>query len=226
MKAEKIKKAVELTEHVFERHILPQVRPGLTEMELAKQITYWGKKYGARKNAFPIILVSGHRSFLMHGSPSSKKRLEIGDTVQFDFGYLLAGFCSDFSRAVFLGEPTEKQKEIYNVVLTAQKMAIEKARAGIKCRDLDALARDYIKSKGYGPYFVHGLGHGLGNKVHQLPCINSASKDSLKAGQVITIEPGIYIKGWGGIRLEDVILITEGGCRNLTTFTKEIIVIK
>ncbi len=225
-KAKKIQKALRLTEYVFKYHILPQVRPGIAEMELAKQITYWGKIYGARKNAFLVLVASGSRSSSMHGCPSPKKKLEVGDIVQFDFGYVLDGYCSDFSRVVFLGEPTEKQKEIYNIVLTAQKMAIEKAGPGIKCRDLDMLARDYIKSKGYGSYFIHGLGHCLGKEVHELPYISSASKEEeLMPGYVITIEPGIYIPGWGGIRLEDVILITKDSSENLTKFTKEMIII-
>lgn len=224
MKVEIIKKAIELTEYVFEHHILPQVRPGIVEMELSKEITLWGKKYGAKRNAFRPLVASGRRSSAVHAYPSRKKKLEAGDSVQFDFGYVVDGYCSDFSRVVFLGEPTNKQKEIYNIVLTALKMAIDEAKAGIRCRDLDILARDYIKSKGYE--FIHGLGHGLGGEVHESPSLYPFSEDVLAVGQVVTIEPGIYIKGWGGIRLEDVILITENGCSNLTTFTKEIIVIK
>ena len=225
-KADKIKKAIELTEHIFKNHILPQARIGVAERELANQITYWGKKHGAQKNAFTVIVASGRRSSEIHGYASPKKKLEQGDIVQFDFGYFVDGYCSDFSRVVVLGEPTEKQKEIYNVVLEAQKIAIQKAKAGMRCRTLDRAARRYIEKKGYGGYFNHGLGHGLGGLAHEPPGIKPASKERLRQGDVITIEPGIYIPGWGGMRLEDVIVITKDGCKNLTSFPKDLIIIK
>lgn len=224
-KAEKIKKAIELTEYVFERYILLQVKPGIGERELARQITYWGQQCGAQEDAFAVIVASGCRSSEIHGYASEKK-LELGDIVQFDFGYILDGYCSDFSRVVVLGEPTEEQKKIYNIVLTAQKIAIEKAKPRMRCRTLDRIARNYIKESGYGDYFIHGLGHGLGELVHEPPGIHPESKECLRSGDVVTIEPGIYIPKWGGIRLEDVVVITKGGCRNLTTFPRDLIIVK
>ena len=213
----KIQKAVKLTEDIFEHHIAPQVKPGITEKDLASEITKWGAKYGAEKDAFDIIVASGPRSSLPHGWASLKK-IEAGDIVQFDFGYVVDGYPSDFSRVVFTEEPTTEQKRIYDIVLTAQSMAIKAASPGMRCDDLDKIARDYIKSHGYD--IPHALGHGLGILIHTAPRIGQEEQEELKPGHVITIEPGIYIPGWGGIRLEDVIVITETGCRNLTTYPK------
>jgi Xaa-Pro aminopeptidase len=219
---EKIQEALRLTEHIFQKHILPRVKPGITEGNLAEKISSFGKKHGAEKDAFDIIIASGERAAVPHAFASSKK-LQEGNMVQFDFGYVIGGYPSDFSRVVFLGEPTERQKEIYNIVLVAQEMAIRAARPGMKCRDLDKVARDYIESKGYE--IPHALGHGLGIMVHSAPRIGPGDDTTLEPGYVVTIEPGIYISGWGGVRIEDVVVITEDGCCNLTTLTKEMIVI-
>lgn len=222
----KIKKAIELTEYVFEHHVLSQIRPGVTENELASEIAKWGRVYGAETLAFdPFDVATGTHASLPHATASSNE-LKEGDLVQFDFGYVVDGYPSDFSRVVVLGEPTGTQKRIHNIVLTAQQMAIEEARPGMKCQDLDKVARDYISSQGYDLHFTHTLGHGLGIMIHSAPRVGPGTETELKPGHVITIEPGIYISGWGGIRIEDVVVITKEGCQNLTKFRKDLIVIK
>lgn len=218
---QKIKTAMELTEHVFAKHILPKIRIGITENDLAAEISYWGKKYGAEEDAF-IEVASGVNSSLVHAGASSNQ-LKAGDILQFDFGYVVDGYPSDFSRVVFLGEPNERQRAVYGTVLKAQELAIAAAEAGVPCRSLHQIAAEYIKSQGED--LPHGVGHGLGIMIHSAPSVNGSTREVLRNGHVITIEPGIYIPGWGGIRIEDVILITENGRRNLTTFTKEITVV-
>lgn len=219
----KIEMALRITEEVLEKHILPQIIPGITEADLAAEISYWGRKLGAEKDAFDIIVLSGKRSSMPHGEASVKNQLHEGDIIQFDFGHVVEGYPSDFSRVFFLGEPTEKQKEIYNLVLTAQEAAIKAAKPGIKCSDLDKTARDIIKSGGYD--IPHALGHGLGILIHTFPMVGPGEEAVLEPGYVITIEPGVYIPDWGGIRLEDVVVITQDGCRNLTKFTKDLKII-
>jgi Xaa-Pro aminopeptidase len=219
---QKIERSLRITEEIFEKYILPQVRPGITENDLASEISRWGKKYGAEKDAFDIEVASGARSSLPHATASSGK-LDMGDMVQFDFGYIVDGYPSDFSRVVFLGEPTKKQKEIYQIVLSAQETAIRAAKPGIRGKDLHKIAADYIKKRGYK--LPHGTGHGLGIMIHSLPRINSSGQERLRPGHVITIEPGIYVPGWGGIRIEDVIVITRNGCKNLTKFSKDFLII-
>lgn len=218
-----IERVMKLTETVFSDHILPLIRPGVAENELAAWISFYGKKYGAEKDAFDIIVASGARSSLPHGITTAKQ-IQKGEMVQFDFGYTVDGYSSDFSRVVFVGKPTKGWKKIYGIVREAQELAIAAAKPGITCAELDLVARNYIKKQGYD--ISHGLGHGLGILAHSAPKVSPLNiSTTLKPGFVITIEPGIYIPGWGGIRLEDTILITETGARNMTSFTKEIIIV-
>lgn len=218
----KIQRAVEITEEVFEKHVLPNIRPGVTEKDLAAEVSYWGGKLGAEEVAFDNTVLSGRRSSMPHGE-ASDNQLQEGDMVQFDLSHVFSGYYSDFSRVVFLGKPTEKQKEIYNLVLTSQEAAIKAARPGLKCKELDKIARDIIKNGGYD--IPHALGHGLGILMNTFPGVGFEDETELEPGHVITIEPGIYIPGWGGIRLEDVIVITENGCRNLNKFSKDLTLI-
>lgn len=217
-----IKKAVKLTERIFDEHIISLIRPGITENELAAWISFYGKKYGAENDAFQIIVASGKRSSLIHGRATNKK-IRKNDIIQFDFGHIVNGYPSDFSRIVFVGKPTKKQEKIYWIVRTAQEMAIKVAKPGISCGELHAIASNHIKNRGYK--LPHALGHGLGIKIHSAPIVRKESLVILEPGHVITIEPGIYIPGWGGIRIEDVIVITETGAKNLTSFSKDIIVV-
>ncbi len=217
----KIQKAIEITEEVLKDRVFPKIRPGVTEKSLAAEVSYWGRKLGAEDNLDNIVL-AGKRSSMPHGE-ASENRLQEGDIIQFDLGHAVDGYLSDISRAFILGEPTEKQKKIYNLVLTAQEAAIKAARPGIKCKELDKVARDIIKNEGYD--IPHSLGHGLGISMDTFPGVGPEDEAELKPGYVITIEPGIYIPGWGGIRIEDVIVITEDGCRNLNKFPKDLTVI-
>jgi len=217
-----IQKAVEITEKVLKDHVLPKVRPGVTEKNLAAEVSYWGRKLGAEEINFNNIVLAGKRSSMPHGE-ASDNRLQEGDIVQFDLSHSVDGLSSDISRAFILGEPTEKQRKIYNLVLTAQEAAIKAARPGIECKDLDKIARDIIKNGGHD--IPHALGHGLGISIDTFPGVGPEDEIELRPGHVITIEPGIYIPGWGGIRIEDVIVITEDGCRNLNKFPKDLTII-
>ncbi|MFP4017389.1 MAG: M24 family metallopeptidase [Halanaerobiales bacterium] len=220
---EKIKKAVEITDRAFE-HILGFIKPGISEKEVALELEFFQKKLGAEKNAFDFIVASGRRSSLPHGVASDKK-IEYGDFVTMDFGAFYQGYCSDMTRTVVVGEPDEKQKEIYEIVLKAQLEVIENIKAGMSCVDVDDIARGIISDAGYGDKFGHGLGHGIGLEVHEGPRLSFTSEGILKQGMVVTDEPGIYLPDWGGVRIEDDLLITENGCEVLNQAAKGLIII-
>ena len=145
-----------------------------------------------------------------------------GETLIIDFGGEAYGYQSDLTRSGVLGEADRKQSDIYDIVLEAQRRAIEKVKAGVSCREVDDAARGYIASKGFGDYFGHGLGHGVGLEVHEAPAVSYMSEDILEEGMVITIEPGIYIPGWGGFRIEDMVLVTAEGCEVMTSLPRGI----
>lgn len=206
-----MQKAADIADAAFE-HILGFVRPGLTEQEVALELETFMRRQGATGPSFETIIASGWRSSLPHGVASAKV-LEAGDFVKFDFGAVYEGYCSDITRTVVLGEPSERQKEIYSIVLEAQLRALDAAKPGLTGKELDAVARDFIASKGYGENFGHSLGHGLGLAVHESPRVSVLGDTRLQSGMVITIEPGIYISKWGGVRIEDDILLVDGGKR-------------
>ncbi|ACL69371.1 M24 family metallopeptidase [Halothermothrix orenii] len=218
---ETIKKAAEIADSAF-KHILDFIKPGVTEREVALELEYFMKKNGGEGNAFDFIVASGKRSSLPHGVASDKV-IEDGDFVTMDFGTYYKGYCSDMTRTVIVGEPTPEQKEIYNIVLKAQNEVIKNIRAGMTCKEADAIARDIIAEHGYKDNFGHSLGHGLGVEVHEDPRVSYASDEVLKPGMVVTDEPGIYIADWGGVRIEDDLLITEDGCEVLTSSPKDLI---
>ena len=217
----KIKRAVKITDAAFEL-ILDMIKPGVKERDIALELSYRMIKMGADGPSFDFIVASGQRSSMPHGKASDRK-LKNKDFITIDFGCFYNGYASDMTRTVVLGKASQKQKKIYSVVKDAQQAAINAARAGMAAKELDKVARDIIKKEGYGDYFGHGLGHGLGLEVHSLPVINPRSQDILATGNVITIEPGIYIPNWGGVRIEDDILITQNGCKVLTKSPKELI---
>ncbi len=219
-----IKKAVEITDKVF-ADILPLLKPGIAEADIAAEITYRHRKYGASSDAFESIVASGANSALPHARATSKK-IKKGDMVTLDFGCVYNGYHSDMTRTVAVGKPAYEMLKIYQVVLDAQKKAIETAHSRIKVFDLDAVARDHIKQKGYEKFFNHSLGHGIGLQIHEPPKISWTNKTAiLQEGCVVTIEPGVYLPDVGGVRIEDDIVIRSSSCENLTQSPKELIVL-
>lgn len=204
--------------------ILPLVRPGATELELSVALEFEMRRRGADGRAFDFIVASGERGAMPHGR-ATDRRISSGELVTFDYGALLHGYNSDETVTIAVGEPDNRSREIYGVVLAAHDMAIEAVKPGIKLKELDAVARSYIAEKGYGDYFGHGLGHGLGLEVHEKPSLSPRSDGLLECGMVVTIEPGIYIPGWGGVRIEDTVVVTDDGCDIITTVPKDIMVV-
>jgi len=220
---EKIKKAVELSDLAFE-HILKYVKEGISEKDLACELQYFLLKNGSKGFSFDPIIASGKRSSLPHGVPSAKK-IERGDFITFDFGCNYDGYMSDMTRTIFLGTPSKEQLKIYNIVKEAQQRAIEYIKESVKCSDVDKLARDYIGSFGYYNNFGHSLGHGVGLEIHELPRLSPKSDAVLTENMVVTVEPGIYIEGFGGVRIEDLVVVKKDGCEVLTCTTKEVIIL-
>lgn len=208
-------KAAQIVDQILARL---EVKDGLSEKAVAQQIKSLLKSYGARP-AFRIIVASGKRSAIPHGFATDKK-ISCGEFVVIDFGALYNGYRSDITRTIIVGEATTKQKKIYQIVKEAQKKGIKAVRAGRVCQEVDRAVRDYIEKKGYGKCFFHSTGHGIRRKVHEAPKISPRNKRRLKEGTVITIEPGIYLKGWGGVRIEDMFLVTKRGCKVLTKAKK------
>lgn len=214
-------RAQELADEAFE-HIIKFLRPGLVEIEVAVELECYMKKNGAEDRSFDFIVASGWRSCLPHGT-ATEKVLTSGDLLTMDFGAVYRGYHSDITRTVIIGEIAEaKQKEIYDIVLEAQLAALSGIRPGMEAQELDQLARAVIGKYGYGPNFGHGLGHGVGLAVHENPSISPKGNTVLEPGMVVTIEPGIYLPGWGGVRIEDMVVITESGFTNLTKSPKEL----
>ncbi|WP_353892513.1 type II 3-dehydroquinate dehydratase [Proteinivorax hydrogeniformans] len=218
---ENTEKAIDIAVAAFE-HILGFLKPGIKEVDVALELEFFMRKKGASGLAFETIVASGHRSALPHGI-ASEKVLEEGDFVKMDFGCVYNGYCSDISRTVVLGKATDKQKKIYDTVLKAQQAAIDNIKAGVSGKKADDYARSVITEAGYGDKFGHGLGHGIGMVVHENPRVSPNSEDILRPGNIITVEPGIYIPEYGGVRIEDMLVITEDGSKNLTKATKEFI---
>jgi Xaa-Pro aminopeptidase len=219
-----MEKAAAITDEAWLR-LVPQIKAGVSEWDLAVELEYQFKKLGASGVAFDTICASGVRSSLPHGR-ASQKLVEQGDLVTFDFGALYQGYCSDCTRTVMVGEPTAKQREIYEIVREAQLRGVAACKAGMTGKELDEVCRSYIREKGYGENFGHGTGHGVGRFIHEGPKVSiKGENDMLKAGMVVTVEPGIYIPGWGGVRIEDTLLVTETGCRRLTQTAKDLIIL-
>lgn len=218
-----IKRAIRITESVFQK-LLHLLKPGLTEQDIAAEIGYWHRRYGAEGDAFEPIVASGFRGALPHGRASAKK-IKRGEMVTLDLGCCLQGYHSDLTRTVAIGRPSPRAKKIYQVVLDAQCKAIEAARPGIKASALDRVARNVIGRQGFGKYFSHSLGHGLGIEIHEQLRLSAQSKETLRVGNVVTIEPGVYIPGFGGVRIEDDIVVRDDGCEVLTAAPKELIIL-
>lgn len=218
-----IRKAAEITDKAF-NHILGFIKVGVKELDIAIELEYFMKKLGAEGPSFRFIVASGKRSAMPHGV-ASDKIIEEGDFVTIDMGCVYKGYCSDMTRTIVMGKANEKQKNIYNIVLEAQEKSLKAIRPGIQGYEVDKVAREIISSYGYGENFGHGLGHGVGLEIHENPRLaqNEMGKIALKPGMVITDEPGIYIPNFGGVRIEDLVLITDDGYEVLSKSTKELL---
>lgn len=221
-----IEKAEKIGDYAFEK-VLEKIRAcmvegtKMTEKQVAAWIEFYMKEMGADGTSFDTIAASGIHSSMPHAIPTDKV-LEEGDCLTMDFGCKVNGYCSDMTRTILIGRADERQREVYRVVLQAQKAALAAIRPGMKGCEVDAVARNIIAEAGYGECFGHSLGHSVGLEIHESPCFSSKDETVLEPGMVITVEPGIYIEGAFGVRIEDVVVITENGCRNITKSPKEL----
>jgi len=218
-----IRRAQAIAEKAF-GHILGILKPGMTEREIALALDYAMLRGGAQALSFETIAVAGENGSKPHGVPGGRP-LHTGDLLTLDFGAVAGGYHSDMTRTVARGEPRQEQRKIYGIVLEAQRAALDTLGPGVPCKDIDAAARAVIEAAGYGEHFRHGTGHGVGLEVHEAPNLSRKSKDVLAPGMVVTVEPGIYLPGRCGVRIEDMVLITETGYENLTKADKSLIVV-
>ena len=209
-----MRKAIEIASKAF-LNALAFTREGAVEEEIALEMEFFMKRNGSEAIGFDIITASGSRAAFPHGK-ASKKQVHRGEFILFDYGAKVGGYHSDETRTVICGEPTAEQRRVYQTVKEAHDKAIAMIRPGIPIRDVDAAARDHIRERGYGDYFGHGLGHGVGLAVHEEPAINAENQETLQEGMVFTVEPGIYIPNWGGVRIEDMVRVTRDGAEVLT----------
>ena len=216
-----IKTAESIGDKAFEE-VLKFIKPGVTEMQVAAHIEYSMKMNGAEGLSFDTIVASGINSSMPHAVLSDKK-IEIGDFVTMDFGCIYKGYCSDMTRTIVVGKASDKQKHIYNTVLKAQIAALDYIKAGVKGKDVDNVARTIINEAGYEGCFGHGLGHSVGLEIHESPNFNPREESMILANTIETVEPGIYIKDFGGVRIEDLVVVTENGHINYTNSPKELI---
>lgn len=204
--------------------VLHLVKPGVRESDIALELEFEMRRRGADGRAFDFIVASGVRGAMPHGR-ASDKIIRSGELVTIDFGALKDAYHSDETVTVACGEPGVREREIHAIVKTAHDLAIEQVRPGLGCKELDAMAREYIRECGYGEYFGHGLGHGVGLEIHENPTLSPRSEAILEEGMVVTIEPGIYIPGFGGVRIEDTLLVTADGYQVLTSADKQLLIL-
>lgn len=222
---EEIRRAQALTDAGY-AYILNRIRPGRTEKEIALELEFYIRCQGAEGIAFDFIVVSGPNSSLPHGVPG-ERAVEKGDFITMDFGAMVNGWHADMTRTVAVGSVTEEQKRVYTTVLASQEAALKALRAGLPCREGDAAARDIIRAAGYGDYFGHSTGHGVGVEIHEGPRLSPTTleEERLQPGSVVTVEPGIYLPGKFGVRIEDMVVITQTGCENLTQSPKTLTIL-
>ncbi|WP_239706318.1 MULTISPECIES: aminopeptidase P family protein [unclassified Mammaliicoccus] len=218
-----IQKAADIVDETYE-HILKWVKPGMTENEVNNEMEMFMRNKGATCSSFDTIVASGHRGALPHGVASNKV-IEEGDMITLDFGALYEGYVSDITRTFAIGEPKEEMKKIYNIVLESQLAALEQIKPGMTGKEADSIARDIISSYGYGEQFGHSLGHGIGLEVHEGPALSQKSDIVLEENMCVTLEPGIYVEGLGGVRIEDDVLVTKNGLQRFTKSTKDLIIL-
>ena len=202
-------------------HVLERVTEGASERELALDLEFYMRRQGADDVSFDLIVAAAERSALPHAHPS-ERQVEKGRYLLFDLGCIFEGYCSDLTRTVMVGDPDERHREIYDLVARAQQAGLDAVQPGRPAAEVDRAARQVIEDAGYGDAFGHGLGHGVGVEIHEAPTLRSTSSDVLEAGNVITIEPGVYLPGWGGVRIEDLVAVTPGGADVLSRSTKEL----
>ncbi len=220
---ERIIKAQRIAEGAFE-HILSFIKEGVTEKEIRLELEFYMLKNGADGLSFETIAISGKNTSMPHGVPTEKP-VEKGDFITMDYGALYRGYHSDMTRTVALGYVSDEQEKVYNTVLEAQKAAAEAVKPGAKCADADAAARQIIEKAGYAEFFTHGTGHGVGIDIHEPPTVSYRSEETLRPGDVVTAEPGIYLPGKFGVRIEDMLYVTENSAENLTEAPKNLIVL-
>ncbi len=218
---EKIAAAEEIGDKAFS-HILSYIKEGVSEIELAAEIEYFMKKQGAEKVSFDTIAISGKKTSMPHGKPNGRK-IENGDFITLDFGCVYDGYCSDMTRTVVLGRANDRQKEIYSIAYKAQAEGLGAIKRGVRCCHADKAARAVIENAGYGQYFGHSLGHGVGLLIHELPNLSPKSDTILEDNMVVSCEPGIYIPGFGGVRIEDLVCVAGDKCRILSKSPKNLI---
>lgn len=218
-----MKKAQEITEEAYYK-ILPMLKEGVTEREVSVSLEHQMKLLGADDISFDLITITGEKTSLPHGVPSDKK-IKTGDFFTFDIGVTYKGYHSDMTRTVSIGEPSEEMKKVYNIVLEAHSKALSSVQPGMKCSEIDKIARDYIYENGYTGCFGHSTGHGVGLDIHEKPAVGPKCDTILKRGMVITIEPGIYLKDKFGVRIEDTVIVTENGYKTFATIPKELTII-
>ena len=216
-----MRRAQECTDKAF-TEILNFIKPGVTEKEIAARLTYLMMSFGARKNSFDPIVASGPNGSMPHAIPTERK-IQTGEFVTMDFGCMYEGYCSDMTRTVCVGEPTEEMEKVYNTVQAAQKAGIAVAKAGVPGCDIHNAAHDVIRAAGYGEYFGHGFGHSLGLEIHEDPGARATNKEPMPLHCTVSAEPGIYLPGRFGVRIEDVVFLTEDGCIDITNSPKELI---
>ena len=218
-----IRAAQEMTDATFS-YILERIAAGRTEREIALDMEFYMRRLGSEGVAFDTIVVSGENSSMPHGVPTDKP-IARGDFITMDFGARSGGYCADMTRTVAVGEVTDLQRDVYETVLAAQKKALAAIRPGMRGMDVDRIAREHIAAAGYDGFFGHGLGHSLGIEVHEPPACNTRDTTVLRTGTVMTVEPGIYLDGRFGVRIEDMVLLTENGAENLTHSKKDLIIL-
>lgn len=218
-----IRKACRITADAF-RAILPKIREGMTEKELQIELNFTMLRLGADTTAFDTIIAAGENGSLPHAIPGDRA-IRRGDMITMDFGAKVGNYCADMTRTVALGQPSDEMRKIYDTVLRAQTMCEDALAAGKNCYDIDRLARDYIDARGYAGRFGHGLGHAVGIDIHEEPRLSPACHEILQAGVVITVEPGVYVPGLGGVRIENTCLVKENGCEALTDADKQLIIL-
>jgi Xaa-Pro aminopeptidase len=227
VEVEALRRAVDIASQAFDR-LLGLLKPGMTERDAAAELEYGFRKFGADSVAFDTIVASGPRGALPHGRATAKV-IEAGELVTFDFGARIDGYNSDITRTVFVGgdgkQPSERQRQIYNLVLESQMAGVEAVKPGVNAGEIDKICRDIFEKAGLVEYYMHSTGHNLGREVHEAPFLMPNDPNPLEAGMVLTVEPGLYFPEWGGVRIEDDLLVTANGAEILPRLTKELILL-